>query len=281
MTSQIADSPSPIEPTENTIILSSTPPNEPPPPYPSRTRRNRRRRILAVETTHLHVPSTSTESDHERSQSHSFIESDDEHGCTTAETTHLLSNPSSPRILHAGGTRRRTLSLNSTTSVAPSFAQTVLSAFNPERDCDVDSDNEHDTRSTRRSELSPTEPLSIETDPLLPGSPSSRHRRSFISSLKRYFKPMGKKAYYSALFHLLVVNFPYALAAWVYLFVFTLVCLPPPFLSVHTTNHDQTGTTTLMALPLGAVLCFLNLIGARAFARGEVWHHMLRTIHSL
>ena len=47
---------------------------------------------------------------------------------------------------------------------------------------------------------------------------------------------MGKKAYYSALFHLLVVNFPYALAAWVYLFVFTLVCLTPSFLLVHTIN---------------------------------------------
>ena len=25
-----------------------------------------------------------------------------------------------------------------------------------------------------------------------------------------------------------------------------------------------------MALPLGAILCFFNLLGARAFARGEV-----------
>lgn len=31
----------------------------------------------------------------------------------------------------------------------------------------------------------------------------------------------------------------------------------------------QTGTTTLMALPLGAVLCFLDLLGARVLARGE------------
>jgi hypothetical protein len=29
--------------------------------------------------------------------------------------------------------------------------------------------------------------------------------------------------YWSALLHLLVINFPYALLAWVYLFVFTLV----------------------------------------------------------
>jgi hypothetical protein len=50
------------------------------------------------------------------------------------------------------------------------------------------------------------------------------------------------------------LNFPYALIAWVYLFVFTV-----------------TGTTTLIALPLGAILCFLNLLGARAFSRGELY----------
>ncbi|KIK99392.1 hypothetical protein PAXRUDRAFT_822809 [Paxillus rubicundulus Ve08.2h10] len=64
---------------------------------------------------------------------------------------------------------------------------------------------------------------------------------------------MGRRAYHAAVFHLMVVNFPYALAAWIYLFVFTL-----------------TGTTLLITLPLGALLCFLDLLGARAFARGEL-----------
>jgi hypothetical protein len=32
----------------------------------------------------------------------------------------------------------------------------------------------------------------------------------------------------------------------------------------------QAGTTLLMALPLGAFLCFFNLLGARAFSRGEL-----------
>lgn len=41
--------------------------------------------------------------------------------------------------------------------------------------------------------------------------------------IQRYFRPMGRKAYYLAAFHLLVLNFPFALLAWVYLFVFTLV----------------------------------------------------------
>jgi hypothetical protein len=34
---------------------------------------------------------------------------------------------------------------------------------------------------------------------------------------------MGRRAYWSSLLHLLLINFPYALLAWVYLFVFTLV----------------------------------------------------------
>ena len=42
---------------------------------------------------------------------------------------------------------------------------------------------------------------------------------------------------------------------------------------IHSGTSDrsalQAGTTLLIALPLGAVLCFLDLLGARAFARGE------------
>ncbi|PFH53678.1 hypothetical protein AMATHDRAFT_54096 [Amanita thiersii Skay4041] len=88
-------------------------------------------------------------------------------------------------------------------------------------------------------------------------SSSSRRGESWswfsVAAWRRYFRPMFRRAYYLALLHLFVLNFPYALAAWVYLFVFTL-----------------TGTTLLMALPLGAVLCFMNLLGARTFARGEL-----------
>ncbi|THH31389.1 hypothetical protein EUX98_g2776 [Antrodiella citrinella] len=93
-----------------------------------------------------------------------------------------------------------------------------------------------------------------EHTPLLPEySRFGRRPPAASSPWYRYFRPMFKRAYYSALFHLLILNFPYALAAWVYLFVFTL-----------------TGTTTLMALPVGALLCFLDLLGARTFARGEL-----------
>jgi hypothetical protein len=44
-----------------------------------------------------------------------------------------------------------------------------------------------------------------------------------LASWKRYFRPLVQMVYYRSLFHLLVVNFPYALAAWIYLFVFTVV----------------------------------------------------------
>ncbi|KAJ3735996.1 hypothetical protein DFJ43DRAFT_1036701 [Lentinula guzmanii] len=61
----------------------------------------------------------------------------------------------------------------------------------------------------------------------------------------RYFRPLTRPVYWRSLTHLVLVNFPFALAAWVYLFVFTV-----------------TGTTLLIALPLGAILCFFNLLGA-------------------
>jgi hypothetical protein len=56
---------------------------------------------------------------------------------------------------------------------------------------------------------------------------SRRHHDGFFSkaTFGRYFRPLVQSVYYRPLFHLMVVNFPYALAAWVYLFVFTVVRL--------------------------------------------------------
>ena len=44
----------------------------------------------------------------------------------------------------------------------------------------------------------------------------------YSASWKRYFVPLRSRVYYRALLHLLLLNFPYALIAWVYLFVFTV-----------------------------------------------------------
>ncbi|KAF9062753.1 hypothetical protein BDP27DRAFT_1368586 [Rhodocollybia butyracea] len=57
--------------------------------------------------------------------------------------------------------------------------------------------------------------------------------------------------YWCSLTHLVLANFPFALAAWVCLFVLTV-----------------TGTTLPIALPL-AILCFFNLLAAHAFPHAE------------
>lgn len=41
----------------------------------------------------------------------------------------------------------------------------------------------------------------------------------------RYFHPVFRGVYWRSLIHLVAVNFPFALLAWVYLFVFTVVRL--------------------------------------------------------
>ena len=94
-----------------------------------------------------------------------------------------------------------------------------MSAFQPELDSDIDlnitSPAQDERRHLcRRRELSEqgAEGLDQSVECLGPGV-----------RIKRYFRPMGRRAYYSAVFHLLVINFPFALLAWVYLFVFTLV----------------------------------------------------------
>ena len=45
------------------------------------------------------------------------------------------------------------------------------------------------------------------------------------ASWKRYFVPLRRRVYYRALLHLLLLNFPYTVIAWVYLFVFTVASL--------------------------------------------------------
>jgi hypothetical protein len=44
-----------------------------------------------------------------------------------------------------------------------------------------------------------------------------------VGAWRRYWRPLGDGACWRALAHLLLLNFPYALCAWVYLFVFTVV----------------------------------------------------------
>jgi len=181
-----------------TLISDGTPlnvPQEPPPPYPSRERRHRRRRTA--------IEGSSGDDDH-----------------TFLGTAHPPPHPdeSTPLLGASPPTRRtRTLSLSSAASISPSLAQTVVSAFR----MDLDSDGED-------GEETSDDRLAVGT--LLPDGhlshvpPLTRHRaRDWRTRWRHYFRPIGRRAYWSALLHLLVINFPYALLAWVYLFVFTLV----------------------------------------------------------
>lgn len=260
MSDPLANAPSDTAYTPVVFIPASSPPQDPPPPYPSQERRtrapraSRRRRTLeqaSESASHgLAISSGGTELQHDAIQPtiHQQFESDEQDSDATETTPLLIPSSSSPRIparLPGIVGRQRTLSLTSTLrsthSIAPSLAQTVLSAFNPERDCDVDVDcDDQDS-----SESSHSAPLDSPT--FRHSGPLDDQQRAFVAELigqrvdrrrdvswaarwQRYYRPLGKRAYYASLFHLLVLNFPYALLAWVYLFVFTVVRrLPQPF----------------------------------------------------
>jgi hypothetical protein len=252
MTDSQITSPTTVQ-SQSPVVLASTPPSDPPPPYPARDRRHRggrsgrRRRTVTGApgvgpsdlSEHLQVPSTSTDgcSDYDAPSPFPSVEGPDHMPYhEVSEHTPLLPN-ASPRLPTGGiGRRHRTLSVSSTvhstTSYAPSLAHTVFSAFNPDRDCDLDPEE--------------AEPLQAEDDsddPLDSPTPRiiSRDRQRFLGTdgegsprleslqtkrrgrLAKYFRPIIKRAYYAALFHLLILNFPYALAAWLYIFVLTLV----------------------------------------------------------
>lgn len=81
------------------------------------------------------------------------------------------------------------------------MAQTVLSLFGPD---EVDADaNGNAARQDVEEET----------------STASTSRKS----LKRYFRPLWRRSYYLPLAHLLLINFPFALITFLYLFVGTLV----------------------------------------------------------
>ncbi|KAG2756268.1 hypothetical protein P692DRAFT_20826378 [Suillus brevipes Sb2] len=235
---------------------------DPPPPYPSRERRSRaarhsrRHRLpapLSSQAPPDSVPASGYVSPQLSVSTHSFPRTED----ATEQTPLLGDFLSAASAQHSSGRQRRhsqSSTIVSSNSFAPSLAQTVLSLLHSDPDIESDVDMyeaigddrdypcAHDGHQRR-----PSAPIESQS--------GTSHQWPLFSRRcwSRYFRPMTHRAYHAAVFHLLVLNFPYALLAWVFLFVFTL-----------------TGTTLLIALPLGALLCFLNLLGARAFARGEL-----------
>ncbi|KAJ4490966.1 hypothetical protein J3R30DRAFT_163628 [Lentinula aciculospora] len=245
--------------------------NDPPPPYPSprprRTRGTRTSRRVSDNSQrtpqHFQIPSTESDNDIQRSPRTSLrpliaVENIAE----ASETTPLLGSSTS----HSAHLRPRSLSQSSMNSFAPSLVSLAQTAWVFFSECDSD-DEESRSENERDGEVYDDEgeedagPSHAGRRILHPAievteSPASRsERRGFFSAKAwaRYFRPVTRGVYWRSLTHLVAVNFPFALAAWVYLFVFT------------------TGTTLLIALPLGAILCFFNLLGARAFSRAELF----------
>ncbi|KAJ7131609.1 hypothetical protein C8R46DRAFT_1141019 [Mycena filopes] len=213
--------------------------NDPPPPYPSRTRRSRRPNRRQIQTSSLHgqISSTDSHSDYEALTSPQA----DDGELDASETTPFL--PGARRTRPRSGSHP---SVVSSVSVAPSLAQTIASLFRTDDDDEEEREREEGPEGALEDGLlfSAGEPPEVHTRPA-----GFWSRRAW----RRYFRPLRRKVYYLSLFHLYVVNFPFALAAFLFTVVFTV-----------------TGTTLLVALPLGALLCFFNLLGVRTFARGEL-----------
>ncbi|KAJ6456483.1 hypothetical protein C8R45DRAFT_880816, partial [Mycena sanguinolenta] len=209
---------------------------DPPPPYPHgrRSRRSNRRQIQT--SLHSQIASTESHSDQEALVSPHPGSSLEEGDQDATETTPFLPGR---RVV----TRPRSEShpsVFSSVSVAPSLAQTVASLFRVYDDDDLVGPDAGDDGLL----ISAGELPDVHTRP---------ERFWSIRSWRRYFRPLAQKVYYRSLFHLYVVNFPFALAAFLFAVVFTV-----------------TGTTLLVALPLGALLCFFNLFVVRTFSRVEL-----------
>ncbi|KAH7339817.1 hypothetical protein B0J17DRAFT_716815 [Rhizoctonia solani] len=99
--------------------------------------------------------------------------------------------------------------------------------------------------------------LIIGTQPATTADPVPR---SFRERRVRYFVPLCRRVYWRSLAHLMVINFPFALAAWVLLFCGVVL-----------------GTTLLITLPFGVVFWFLTLFLSRSFARAEL--HLQSKFH--
>ncbi|KAJ3981660.1 hypothetical protein F5890DRAFT_1556626 [Lentinula detonsa] len=203
-------------------------------------------------------------------------DSQQQHRLITTNPTNGLPGISYARGTNAGHTespsptshlRPSSLSQSSINSFAPSLASLAHSAWVFFPECEDDEGGEGDGGRGEESEgeeeesrfeggrpfdgeenvnvnvgyrrISPRRSLS--TGVRLPNlNQTTHHPRITISSTQarwaRYFLPLTRSVYWRSLTHLVLINFPFALAAWVYLFVFTV-----------------TGTALLIALPLGAI----------------------------
>lgn len=161
---------------------------DPPPPYPTPRRSRRARR------SHLPTPQPFAINQQPQLNGHQQQDSDE----------YLAPEPRHTRTRSDSSG-----SMWSTISGSPSLAQTVFTFFD-DVDVDTDDDGCQGVHLARRSNAE--------------GDSPAHDRPSTWMKVRRYFRPLRKKVYYMSLLHLLLINFPVALLAWVSLFVFTLVC---------------------------------------------------------
>lgn len=238
-----ADSPCIFHSCDQALLLpysdSEPNPGDPPPPYPSPRRRARRSRHLNS-SPRLARPPESSDHDHNPSSPQTGIITislpspigeapntsealeDNEEDESTGESTPFLAS----RVLRPRPRGLSSVSHASSVAVprAPSLAQTCLSLFCTDED-EEDQDELAAGWVNVRSFL-------MEEDWEEPEERANTSTRSSgvwalfsCASWRRYFRPMTKAVYYRSFIHLLFVNFPYALVAWVYLFVLTVVSI--------------------------------------------------------
>jgi hypothetical protein len=190
----------------NTHDNSGVPLADPPPPYPDPSRRHHRssRSLRLSLGSHL-------DSDAQLSP---YSEDDDEG--ETSESSPFLPSTRGHTTRHY---RHHSSHASRTSSRATSLTHTVLSLFRGDDDDQVDLHSGADCADAHARDGGVA----------LDDAPNSSVKCASCGKWKTYFVPLRRRVYYRALFHLLVLNFPYALIAWVYLFVFTVVCSLFPF----------------------------------------------------
>ncbi|KAF8325182.1 uncharacterized protein EI90DRAFT_3129023 [Cantharellus anzutake] len=143
------------------------------------------------------------------------------------------------------------------TEPPPSYADSVRRAKRARHRASIsssgtfpDPENDEDNLVSERSPL-------LQNVAGVHGSRQQQHQARVQSApsrrLRKYFRPLRRKAYWLPVLHLILLNFLFALVAWLYLFLGVLI-----------------GTTLLLTLPLGTLIWWLTLIGSRFFADAEI-----------
>jgi hypothetical protein len=208
---------------------------DPPPPYPdpSRPRRARLNPPRRRSNPHIRtISSVESQSDIEGHGSHSAglspssgppteddEDEDERRAMLLAHNAGLLRNPNAHHQTRL--TRPRSSSQLSSLSAAPSLAHTVLSLFQVEPEEEEGGVYLPDEGFSEHHYVTHLDDdgdrASVHSTTTCGFNPFS------LSSWRRYFRPMARSLYWRGLVHLLCVNFPFAVIAWVYCFVFTLV----------------------------------------------------------